>query len=55
MVLDSKQNPHISYVDFGTGSGSKLHYMYLGRHGLEADCDSTQFGCHLLLQLSRTG
>jgi len=26
LALDSKQQPHISYADFGTGSGSKLHY-----------------------------
>ncbi len=28
LVLDSKQNPHISYVDAGSGSGSKVRYMY---------------------------
>jgi hypothetical protein len=28
LVLDSKQNPHISYVDAGSGSGSTLRYMY---------------------------
>jgi hypothetical protein len=28
MVLDSKQNPHISYVDAGSGVGSKVRYMY---------------------------
>ncbi len=28
LVLDSKQNPHISYVDAGTGVGSKVHYTY---------------------------
>jgi len=28
LALDSKQRPHISYADFGTGSGSKLHYAY---------------------------
>lgn len=26
LTLDSKQNPHIAYVDFGTASGSKLRH-----------------------------
>jgi hypothetical protein len=26
LALDSKQRPHIAYVDFGTGSGAKLRY-----------------------------
>jgi hypothetical protein len=28
LTLDSKQRPHISYVDFGTSSGSKLRYAH---------------------------
>jgi len=28
LVLDSKQNPHVSYVDAGSGSGAKLRYIY---------------------------
>lgn len=28
MVLDSQQRPHISAVDYGTASGSKLRYLY---------------------------
>ena len=27
LVLDSQQRPHIAYVDYGTGSGSKLRYV----------------------------
>jgi hypothetical protein len=26
LALDSKQRPHIAYVDYGTGSGAKLRY-----------------------------
>ena len=26
LALDSKQNPHISYADYGSGEGSKLRY-----------------------------
>lgn len=28
LALDSKQRPHISYADFGTGIGAKLHHVY---------------------------
>jgi hypothetical protein len=28
LALDSQQRPHISYVDFGTAEGSKLHHAY---------------------------
>jgi hypothetical protein len=28
LVLDSKQRPHISYADDGTGKGAKLRYIY---------------------------
>jgi hypothetical protein len=28
LVLDSKQRPHIAYVDFGTGTGAKLRYAH---------------------------
>lgn len=28
LVLDSKQHPHISYADSGSGSGAKLRYAY---------------------------
>jgi hypothetical protein len=28
LTLDSKQNPHISYEDFGTAIGSRLRYAY---------------------------
>jgi hypothetical protein len=28
LTLDSNQRPHISYADFGSGSGSKLHYAH---------------------------
>lgn len=28
LVLDSKQRPHISWVDYGTGVGAKVHYAY---------------------------
>jgi hypothetical protein len=28
LALDSKQRPHISYADFGSGSGTRLHYAY---------------------------
>jgi len=28
LALDSKQRPHISFVDYGTASGSKLRYAY---------------------------
>jgi hypothetical protein len=28
LVLDSKQHPHISYVDFGTGVGARVHYAH---------------------------
>lgn len=28
LTLDSKQRPHISYNDFGTGSGAKLRHAY---------------------------
>jgi hypothetical protein len=28
LTLDSKQRPHISYADYGTGSGAKLRHAY---------------------------
>ena len=28
LALDSKQRPHISYADYGTGSGAKLRYAH---------------------------
>lgn len=28
LTLDSKQHPHISYADYGTGKGSKVRYFY---------------------------
>jgi hypothetical protein len=28
LVLDSKQRPHISYANFGTGKGAKLRYVH---------------------------
>lgn len=28
LTLDSKQRPHISYADFGSGSGGRLRYAY---------------------------
>ncbi len=28
LALDSKQRPHISYADFGAGSGAQLHHAY---------------------------
>ena len=28
LALDSKQRPHISYADYGTGSGAKLRHAY---------------------------
>jgi hypothetical protein len=28
LALDSKQRPHISYADYGTGDGARLHYAH---------------------------
>jgi hypothetical protein len=28
LALDSKQRPHISYADYGSGDGAKLHYAH---------------------------